>query len=239
MRSVTEWAQAFNLMYNNMASDKAPGLEPFEVSRLLTDAQDAVVVGLYKGTFGDAFESTEEVTSYLDTLVRQCTGEEVDDTELTPLMGGCRISEKSSVFRLAPENGDDILFRTLEFCEVTTDCGTERAAVVPVTQDEFWRTERNPFKRQNGRRVLRLSFAGADTAETFSVVRYSELVSDFPIESYTVRYIRRPSPVILEELPEGLDINGQTAVQTCLLPEALHQTILAEAVRMAKAIWNA
>lgn len=237
MKNVTEWAQAFNLLYNNIASDKAPGLEPYEISRLLTDAQDTVVVGLYRGAFGGAFESTEDVTAYLETLVGQCAGERVDDNSL---VNRTKISDKSVLFKLDPQDGD-IMYRTLELCDIENGCGTiERVAVVPVTQDEFWRTERNPFKKQNGRRVLRLSFADPKKgAEDYSIIKYSELVSDYEISSYLVRYVRRPEPIILDELPEGLYINGKSEAQTCLLPEALHQMILAEAVRMAKAIWTA
>ncbi len=236
MKNVTEWAQAFNLLYNNIASDKAPGLEPYEISRLLTDAQDTVVTGLYSGVFGSAFEATEDVTAALESLVRQCSGIRVDDNSL---VNRYKVSDDSVLFKLEPE--DDIMFRTLELCDIENGCGSvERVAVVPVTQDEFWRTIRNPFKKQNGRRVLRLSFADAKNgAETYSVVKYSELVSDYPISSYLVRYISRPKPIILEELPEGLLINGERDAQTCLLPEPLHQTILNEAVRMAKAIWTA
>lgn len=237
MKNVTEWAQSFNLLYNNIASDKAPGLEPYEVSRLLTEAQDTVVVGLYRGAYGSTFEASEDTTAYLDTLVQQCVGKLVTDESLNERM---KVSDKSVLFRLEPKDGD-ILFRTLELCDIKNGCGNiERVVVVPVTQDEFWRTSRNPFKRQNGRRVLRLSFSTSKAgAEDYSSVKYSELVSDREIDKYVVRYISRPEPIILEELPEGLSINGRNKTQTCLLPEVLHQTILAEAVNMAKAIWKA
>lgn len=260
--------QAFNLLYNNIASDKAPGLEPYEISRFLTDAQNAVVVALYRGTLGAAFESNEEVTAYLDTLVRQCSGTKVvdetskdetskdntskDDTskgdtsnDNTPKddtskaeTSSFKLNTNSTIFKLNNTNGD-ILFRTWEGCTIAGPCGKDISVpVIPVTQDEYWRTVRDPFKSQNGRRVLRLSYATASSTETFSVVKYSELISDAEIKSYSVRYISRPSPIILDTLPTGLSIDGESKVMTCMLPESLHQTILAEAVKMAKAIWN-
>ncbi len=229
--------QAFNLLYNNIASDKAPGLEPYEISRFLTDAQNAVVVALYRGTLGAAFESNEEVTAYLDTLVMQCSGKKISQEEMSPVLSQLRIDEHSTIFELDQTNGD-VLFRTWEGCKIASSCGDILVPVIPVTQDEYWRTVRDPFKKQNDRRVLRLSYASASTAEDFSVIKYSELVSDAEIKSYSVRYIRRPSPIILETPPTGLSIDGQSTVMTCILPEPLHQTILAEAVKMAKAIWN-
>lgn len=229
--------QAFNLLYNNIASDKAPGLEPYEISRLLTDAQHAVVVALYKGTLGTAFEATEEVTSYLDTLVRQCSGKKVPQEDMSPVLSQLRIAENSTVFEIDQSAGA-VLFRTWEGCTIASSCGDVPVPVIPVTQDEYWRTVRDPFKRQNNRRVLRLSFASSGSSEDFSVVKYSELVSDSEIKSYVVRYISRPSPIILETLPDGLTIDGRSEEMTCLLPEPLHQAILTEAVKTAKAIWN-
>ncbi len=230
MRTVNEWLQAFNLMYNNIASDKAPGLEPYEISMFLTAAQDAVVVSLYKGELGGkAFESTEEITSYLGTLVKQATLAECDDDVY-------RVCESSYLYR----NPDDLLFRTLESCKITTQCGDEQVPVVPVTQDEYWRTVRNPFKRSSKRRVLRLSYSVSEcTSGNASEQGYTELVSSYTIHEYTVRYLSKPEPIILENLADGLSINGKAQAMTCLLPEALHQTILVKAVEIARATWNA
>lgn len=232
MKTVEEWSHGFDLLYNNIASDKAPGLEPFEISQFLTTAQEAIVIALYKGSFGDAFESTEEVSSYLSTLVKQADCEKVDE----PLVG--KLSASSTVF----DSPEDLLFRTWESCVITSPCGETQVPVIPVTQDEFWRTIRNPFKRQNKQRVLRLEYsvsASVTEKDSYSVRNYVELVSDYTISEYTVRYLSKPEPIIIEDLPAGLSINGKTEAQTCLLPEALHQTILSEAVRMAKATWSA
>ncbi len=241
MRTVEEWLQEFNLLYNNIASDKAPGLEPYEISCFLTNAQEAIVIALYKGALGAPFESTEEVTSYLGTLVKQVT---ID--EFVADAGDGEIPYRVIPDSVVVKNPTDLLFRTLEFCNVTTACtgddSTEVIPVVPVTQDEYFRTVRNPFKKHNSRRVLRLSYSdGTETAEKkFSEQSYSELVSGLDIKSYTVRYLSSPKPIILENL-EGTDlsINGETTACPCLLPESVHQSILSEAVRMAKAIWIA
>lgn len=224
MKTVEEWLQAFNLLYNNIASDKAPGLEPYEISRFLTDAQNAIVVALYKGTLGSSFESNEETTAALECLVKQETVTEPLQTSENVL------SDRSKLYKLPA----DVLFRTLELCKVKADCAKEGKTlpVVPVTQDEYWRTQSNPFKKSNDRRVLRLTGVENPT-------RHVELISENEILSYTVRYIRMPQPIVLEDLTgTGLSIEGVETEQTCELPEQLHQSILAEAVRMAKATWN-
>lgn len=233
MKTCTEWSTQFDLMYNNIASDKAPGINEYEKSVLLTNAQEAIVVALYKGSFGAAFEANEEVTSYLSTLVKQATCTQQVSSPSIAIS-----SDKSYVFALPP----DVLFITLETCSITTGCGESTVPVIPVTQDEYLRIERNPFRKQNDRRVLRLSYATGTGPSSLSVSRYSELISDSEVTEYTVRYIEKPSPIVLCRMAgeyAGLSINDEVNACTCLLPEVLHQTILAEAVRMAKASWNA
>lgn len=229
MKSVTEWSTEFDILWNNIMSNQAPGLTKYEKSVFLTRAEEAVVTGIYRGTISVPFEATEEVTDYLSPLVKQADGVLIDS-------GIHHIITGSSVYRL-PE---DLLFRTFEKCVVTTDCGDVDADVVPVTQDEFWRTHRNPFKNHNSRRVLRLSYGEAVMdAENLDFHKiYSELVSAGTIKSYTVRYICKPEPIILEDIPSGYpSINGETEAKTCKLHENLHQLILMEAVNRAKSVW--
>lgn len=233
MKTVDEWLLEFNLQWNNIASDKAPGLDEYEISVFLTRAQESVVIASYKGALGEPFESTEEVTAYLGTLVRQADCELASVAEVE---AAYRLSEKSVLYK----NPQDMLFRTWEGCKITNSCGEVSVPVIPVTQDDYWRTVRNPFRRSNGRKVLRLSYVKDehDGQNTYGNTPYSELVSAYPISSYTVRYLSKPEPIILKELSGGLSIDGKTAPMTCKLPEVLHQSILAEAVRMAKVVWN-
>ena len=228
MKTCEEWENKFDLLYQNITSNQAPGLNAYEKSNFLTQAQEAVVIGLYNGTLRNSFEETEELTAYLNTLVSQAACSEVSGT-------ASHIVSGSQVFELP----DDILFRTLELCRITVDgCGEKDADVVPVTQDEFWRTWRNPFKGPNGNRVLRLSFGEAgEFSGKVEQFHYSELVSKYPVASYTVRYLKKPEPIILRDLPDGLTIDGQSEAKTCMLSEQLHQAILEEAVRRAKAVW--
>jgi len=230
MKNVNEWSAQFDLAYNNITSNQAPGLTEYEKSVFLTDAQEAVVVMIYNGTLRSSFEETEEMTNYLSPLVKQVTIS-------AEVPGASHIVEGTKVFAL-PSN---MQFRTLEMCKINTDkCPGKDVIVVPVTQDEFWRTKRNPFKGANDNRVLRLAFGSY--AETITgnnnKTDYSELYSENEITQYTVRYIERPEPIILDYLDDGLSIRGKTEPCTCKLDEALHQTILMEAVKAAKAIWN-
>lgn len=233
MRNVTEWSVEFDLLYNNIMSNKAPGLNAYEKSVFLTDAQENVIVQLYRGTIGDAFESTEEVTAYLASIVCQ---------------GYCDPYEGSAEMHIVPESKlfklpEQLWFRTYEGCNIYRDSRHETSvpvAVVPVTQDEFWRTRRDPFKRDGDTRVLRLTFADNECCRHgFDEQSFSEIVSKYDIKNYFVRYIRKPKPIILEDLSDtGLSIRGEVHEMTCYMPEVLHKIILAEAVRLAQSAWS-
>lgn len=74
MKSVTEWSTEFDILWNNIMSNQAPGLTKYEKSVFLTRAEEAVVTGIYRGTISVPFEATEEVTDYLSPLVKQADG---------------------------------------------------------------------------------------------------------------------------------------------------------------------
>lgn len=217
-----EFSLEFDLMYNNISSNQAPGLSEYEKSLFLTQAQEALVLDIYSGKLGSSFESTEEVTDYLSPLVKQAT--------YTTKVEGKGLDSRSVFFNI----DTDIWFKTGEKAIIKDDslkCGnsTEREVdVVPVTQDTLYRTKNSPFRGPNERRILRLD------CEANKV----ELISKYPIESYTIRYLSKPEPIILDNLPEGLTINGISTPQTCKLSSAIHRAILIRAVSIAKSVWG-
>lgn len=96
--------------------------------------------------------------------------------------------------------------------------------VIPITQDEYHRTKRNPYKKFNEERVLRIE----NNNEWI-------LYSKYPIEKYNIDYIRKPKPIILSDLG-GLKIDNEIEPQTSELNPILHRTILLEAVKLAKIV---
>lgn len=215
-----EFSSEFDILYNNIMSNAAPGLSEYEKSVLLTQAQEALVLDIYNGQFnGDSFENTEEVSDYIDNLVKQL--------RISTPVKGDGIS-KDSVFYQLPE---DLWFITYESVILRDDalgCKNGQEVVVkPITQDKYYSISRNPFRGANDRRVLRL-LAG-DKAE---------LISKFTIESYLIRYLSKPEPIILEDLSAyGIKISGKSEVTECKLNSAVHRTLLNKAVQLAKTIW--
>lgn len=94
--------------------------------------------------------------------------------------------------------------------------------VVPVTWDQLSRTISNPFKGPNKRRVLRLDSNGTSI----------QVYSQYNIGSYIMRYLMKPSPIILVDLEE-LSIDNENKKTECKLDSIIHDMILQRAVQLA------
>ena len=58
------------------------------------------------------------------------------------------------------------------------------------------------------------------------------------IGNYQVRYIRKPRPIVLDNL-DGLTIEGVGTTSECEVDPILHEDILQRAVELAKVAWTA
>lgn len=236
--------------------------DEYEKSLFLTKAQEQLVTSLYDGKNpeGDSFENIEELRRYLAPLIKEAELPPLDKqlgangyqpsfdnqtgiTDVQPLDGATivpndetgiteiiftpkpkdfiGVSDSSKFFHLP----DDLWFITYEAALVTNGkCeGSTTLDVYPVRQDEYHKIKRNPFRGANDRRALRLDLAN-------NVV---EIVSKYGITSYYVRYMKKLQPIILEDMPNELTVNGINKATDCELHEGLHQKVLELAVAMA------
>ena len=215
-----EFSNEFDVLYNNIMSNQAPGLSEYETSVLLTQSQESFIIDIYTGKYNkDSFEGTEEVTSYLNTLVK--------DISITSTIEGKGITKYSRFYQL-PDDLWYITYESVTFNDNNLGCKNGYDAIVkPTTQDEVYSMNRNPFRGASDKRVLRLIKDNK-----------SEIISKYNISSYYVRYISKPSPIILEDLsPYGVSIEGVTEVTECKLNPASHRIILNRAVQLAKTLW--
>lgn len=191
----------------------------YEKSLYLTKAQEELVTALYNGrnSSGESFESTEELRRYLSNIVKEARLAPISNSN--GLIIG--IGSSSKFFTLP----SDCWYITYE--NVTVDglnCDSLNPMdVYPVTQDDYNKTRRNPFRGANDRRALRLDLADG----------VIEIVSKYVVTSYYLRYLRRPKPIVLKDMPNDLTIEGEGTKTECELHEALHQKILERAVAEA------
>lgn len=191
----------------------------YEKSYFLTKAQDELVIALYNGknVSGESFESTEELRRYLSNLAKEVRLQPITNT--SGLVIG--IGSNSKFFTLP----QDLWYITYEAVDID---GARCSAlspmdVYPVTQDDYNKTKRNPFRGANDRRALRLDLSDG----------VIEIVCKYIVKDYYVRYLRKPNPIVLVNMPNNLTIDGVGKKSECELHEALHQRILERAVTEA------
>lgn len=195
--------------------------DEYEKSVFLTKAQEELVKAHYTGSvgiLGDSFETTEEARRQLSSLVKT--------TKLDPIgqANHIGVSEDSYFFKLPKE----VWYITYESANVASDSNCypkgKEMTVTPVSQDQYHKIKNNPFRGANNRQVIRLDIEG----------NIAELISKTPINNYTVRYVSKPTPIVLTNISEDyLTINDESTVTECTLHESLHRQILAMAVTMA------
>lgn len=227
--------QKFNLLWNNIASDKAPGLEKYEVSVFLTQAQEALVKEYFSNrsnAVAEGFDDSIRRQSDFRTLLTSAALTAVSSSDVTPDFN------TRSTTRYYEYPSDAFLVLNEEV-KVTSSGVSKYYTVVPVSYDEYARLMMRPYKYPPKGMVWRLlTHTGTYSGREYQV---AELIANFPATGtidYRMRYVKRPSPIILDTLTGGLTIEGQTAQAECKLPEHLHDEILQRAVLLAKVSWN-
>ena len=216
MTTSEDWSLQFDLLYNNISSNQAPGLTEYEKSVFLTQAQEAVILDLYKGTSGDAFETTEEVTRYLSSLVKTYEFDNVSTT--------FNITEGNKPYVVDTSVVESLWFITYQSGSITIGENTRDVIVVPSRQDSLFKDLNNPFKGPNKNKVLAISEEG-----------YITLYSKYPISTFYIKYLKRPNPIVLDD--SEMPVNGIEGFEV-EIPESLHNQVLYKAVQLAKAVWQ-
>jgi hypothetical protein len=214
-----EFSDGFSTLLNSFGITPNITLDEYEKSTFLTNAQEELIIDIYSGRniiYGKSFEQTEEIRRYLSNLV------ETYETS-TKVTGKLGLSQDSVFFNI-PQDTWFITYEVAFLKDSKLGCldGIE-ASVVPLPQDDLYRAKDNPFRGPSKDRVLRLDIK-SDLAE---------LISKYNVDKYLMRYISQPTPIILEDLPDGLSINGVSTESECELNPVVHRAILERAVQLA------
>lgn len=218
--TIKEFSEGFDAMIASYAISQKIAQEFFsfdeyEKSIFLTKAQEEIVKSLYTD-----FEKTETVRRQLSTLIKE------KSNLLT-----CIKKEDSYYHSTVPLEDDTwfIIYEQVISNVSDTKCESSLLMdVYPITHDEYHKIRKNPFKGPNKRRVLRLDEG-----------KNVELIGVLALSKYIVRYLSKPSPIILVDLTDtSLKINEQNTAMTCSLSSSIHQEILSRAVQLAIASRN-
>ena len=216
-----ELSNEFDVLYNNIMSNAAPGLNEYEKSVFLTQAQEAFVLDVYNGNYnGISFDETEEVKRFINTLIKQET--------LIPVIDSSKIID-TSISYPNPMDLWFIVYESVKLDLTIIGCSTPKLAkVLTVNHNDFITAYNNPHKGPNERRVL-----------SVKAQNKIEIISKYPIISYLIRYLAKPEPIILTDLTSyNVTINGISVETICKLNPIVHRIILNKAVQLAKSIWT-
>nr|DAJ81496.1 MAG TPA: hypothetical protein [Caudoviricetes sp.] len=287
--SVEEMDNMFDVLYNNITSNQAPGLNAYEKSVFLTKGQDETIKNYFnpkskgnntqEGFDGSAKRqvdfsmlttvATTSATSYAYSLVSGKTDKDgkpvYSRTETTAPKstysytvaydtdGNVLKDDNDEVLYIRNEGTDvsgfgtplfdmrentksitlpsKLMYAINEMVEVTRNDKKILLQVVPVKFDEYSRLMCKPYKRPLKYQAWRLT--------NNDVVNKADIVvgpSD-TLTKYTIRYVRRPNPIIVSDL-DGLTIDGVSHASECELDPIIHTEILQRAVELAKIAWT-
>ena len=228
-----ELSNQFDAQYNNITSNQAPGLTEWEKSVFLTKAQDELLKNYFnpKGNkYGEGFDGSPKRQMDFSIITNA-----EDVTTFTASVFDGRTNSKNFTIP------DGVWIIINERVEVTRNGSNVGLVVVPISYDEYDRLMSKPFKRPLKYQAWRLI-----NSETGNKADLIVGPSD-TITKYTVRYIRKPKPIIVGAL-DGLTIEGYTLgtptelnpnqTQGCELDPVVHEEILQRAVELAKIAWT-
>lgn len=237
-----EFSDEFDVFYNNITSNQAPGLDEYEKSVFLTKAQDDVLKAYFdprtnKPQQGYDGSEIRQIDFSMVTVVENYTGK-----VFFPAIFDPRANSKSIAL------ATDILMLINERLTVTRDDKTEYLQVIPVTYEDYRRLMSKPFKRPLKFQAWRLLNTSSGSNKADLIVGPTDTISE-----YSIRYVKRPRPIILSPLGE-LTLGGYVGAKAdgtptkvsseavngieCELDPILHHEILQRAVELAKASYT-
>lgn len=223
----SEFSNEFDILYNNIMSNQAPGLNEYEKSVFLTKAQDEIVKAYFSSNKAmEGFDGSEKRQIDFSSIIKVTR-----TTTLTSSKDSPTAFDKRSYTAPAPKEALMIINETLEVTRGTGDNSSITLTVIPISYTEYNRLMSKPYKRPLKNQAWRL-LVNNDT-NTVELIAGN---GDNPT-SYTVRYIKRPQAIILTDL-EGVTLDGETSIQKCELDPILHHEILQRAVELAKAAYT-
>lgn len=236
----TEMRNEFVVLYNNIMSNQAPGLNDYEISVFLTKGQDEILKD-YANPKGNKYQEGID-----DSLKRQIDFSNLINTialeKQDSLINYVKRDPRSQVFKVAISSYDTIMFITNEYA--MTEFGStdmqHYISVQPISYTEYQRLMAKPYKWPVFGQAWRL-INSVNRGNASSGNEYFELVckETIPSNSYFVEFIRKPYPIIVSDLGQnsGVSIDGYYLPMDCELDSILHNEIVQRAVELAKAAY--
>lgn len=220
----SELSNEFDIIYNNITSNQAPGLDPYEKSVFLTKAQDELIKAYFSSKSNkmqEGIDSSEIRQVNFSNLIANTviTGFDESKFDFRSNTKSVGIAFSDS---LAVLNEYAIVQRVSEDSPVML-------TVVNIGYDEYDALMVAPYKRPLKNQAWRIN-TGKDEADI--IIGIGDILT-----KYVYRYVMRPTPIVLEKLPDNLTICGKSDKTEVMLDESLHHELVQRAAELAKAAY--
>ena len=228
--------------FGEQASKREIVLDEYEKSVLLTQAQDIIVKSYFDGSLNQQSQGFDDSTRRqvdFSSLIKVAT--------LAKVSGDTNTFDDRGIVYQMPRKSEstdstDVLFilnesLTKETYEEDgrTVKSSERYVIVPINYKEYDREMSKPYAQPLKKQAWRLFQNNATGFDVNSelIPRHNVQEDEHSAFIYKIRYVKRPRPIILEDLPNDLVIDGVSEETSCELNPILHMDILNKAVEIA------
>ena len=240
-----EFSNEFDVLYNSITSNQAPGLDEYEKSVFLTKAQSEILREYFNsrvdgtnGGFDGSQKRQYDFSFLIKTTILEANLANEGEEGYIP-----KVDNRGYLFNF-PED----YFLSINEVIRDDESSNKFYSVVSISYSDYQRLMTKPYAYPPKRVAWRL-FIGTiqktleDTSDKVTVP-VAEIIGKFVGNSnnwnYTLRYVKKPNPIILINLTDDdLSIEGKKTETPCEFPSQLHQEILERAVTLAKIAYQA
>ena len=230
--------------FGEQASRQQIVLDEFEKSTFLTQAQDIIVKSYYDRTLnpqGQGFDDSARRQVDFSSLIKVKEMEPISNT-------GVMFDDRSLLFRLPARvegsgsgsgsteyNTDVLLILNEKLLKMDSSSVKKVYVIKPISYSEYDRQMSKAYTKPLKKQAWRLFQNQSVGFDVMSEIIPRETLSSGESWKYRLRYVKRPRPIILEDLPDGLSIDGISDASSCELNPIIHMDILLKAVELAYA----
>lgn len=218
-----EFSNEFDVLYNSITSNQAPGLDEYEKSVFLTKAQDEVVKAYFNprsNKIQQGFDGNE---------IRQIDFSMIMRSQVYKEFLSSNFDRRKNSKLVSIEK--DILVITNEYVIVTRDDIPYRLSIVPITYNEYAQLTSKPYAYPLKNQAWRLLGSDDENKSAEIIVGPNDIITE-----YVIRYVKKPRAIRLKSF-DDITIDGASTIQCCELDPILYPDIIQRGCELAKATY--
>ena len=227
-----QFSNEFDVLYNSITSNQAPGLDEYEKSIFLNRAQDEIVKSYFNlktNKVQEGFDGTER---------RQIDFSMITKSRIYQNFDTSLFDSREQVKSVTIE--DDILMLINEYLEVDRPLIMRppfkseqvRLTVLPITYVEYSRLMSKPYKWPLKNQAWRLIGNRGERKNVELIAGPFDIIT-----KYAIRYVKRPRAIRLADFG-NMTIDGESTPQCCELDPILFPEIIQRACELASAVYK-